>query len=220
VSDVTISPVSGGAGIRFGLAGDATLSNTGGAAWTTVDRPRQKGFAEYTAVQLSQMAMPLMIDHDDCTDVEAECTLLDSWRLPLSVGGVPPRFRLEGPLPPALGVDAWVLLTIAWGAAIRRNDGRRTQQAITLTMLESGQASTLTDLLSGAQRAVAATTVQSTAGPEPVGRGDTYTVRAGDTLYGIAFLLYGDPLRWVDIAARNGVRDPRLLQVGTVLVLP
>lgn len=48
----------------------------------------------------------------------------------------------------------------------------------------------------------------------------TYTVRAGDTLAGIAARLYGAAYKWPEIADRNGIRDPRSLRVGQVLRLP
>lgn len=48
---------------------------------------------------------------------------------------------------------------------------------------------------------------------------ETYTVKKGDTLWDICCRFYGDGTRWSDLAARNGVGDPRKLQVGTVLRL-
>jgi nucleoid-associated protein YgaU len=47
----------------------------------------------------------------------------------------------------------------------------------------------------------------------------TYTVRAGDTLWGIATRFYGDGTRWRTLAEKNGVADPKKLQVGRVLTL-
>lgn len=48
----------------------------------------------------------------------------------------------------------------------------------------------------------------------------TYQVRQGDTLWGIAQRLLGDGNRWREIAAANGVNDPRRLQVGAQLQIP
>ena len=47
-----------------------------------------------------------------------------------------------------------------------------------------------------------------------------YTVQAGDTLWGIAVKMYGNGLLWTKIASKNGISDPRTLQVGAVLVIP
>lgn len=48
----------------------------------------------------------------------------------------------------------------------------------------------------------------------------TYTVRRGDTLSGIASAVYRDPSMWRAIAGANGIKDPRRLQPGRVLMLP
>ena len=47
----------------------------------------------------------------------------------------------------------------------------------------------------------------------------TYTVKKGDTLWDIACRFYGDGTKWGSIAAKNGVADPRKLQIGKVLTL-
>lgn len=47
-----------------------------------------------------------------------------------------------------------------------------------------------------------------------------HTVASGETLSGIAQRYYGSPARWREIAAANGVRDPRRLQIGQVLTIP
>lgn len=47
----------------------------------------------------------------------------------------------------------------------------------------------------------------------------TYTVKKGDTLWGIACRFYGDGTKWGTLASKNGVSDPRKLQIGKVLTL-
>ena len=47
----------------------------------------------------------------------------------------------------------------------------------------------------------------------------TYTVKKGDTLWSIATRFYGDGTRWRELASKNGVGDPRKLQIGKVLTL-
>lgn len=47
----------------------------------------------------------------------------------------------------------------------------------------------------------------------------THTVRRGDTLWEIACRYYGDGTRWKTLAEKNGVADPRKLQIGKVLDL-
>lgn len=48
---------------------------------------------------------------------------------------------------------------------------------------------------------------------------DTWTVKRGDTLWDIACELYGDGTAWRGIAEKNGITNPRTLQIGRVLVL-
>jgi Contractile injection system tube protein/LysM domain len=48
----------------------------------------------------------------------------------------------------------------------------------------------------------------------------SYLVRRGDTLPGIAALVYRDPARWRELALANGIRDPRSLRPGRRLTLP
>ena len=47
----------------------------------------------------------------------------------------------------------------------------------------------------------------------------TYTVVKGDTLWDIAAKYYGSGTKWGIIAEKNGITNPRLLQIGTVLTL-
>lgn len=47
----------------------------------------------------------------------------------------------------------------------------------------------------------------------------TYTIRVGDTLWGIATRFYGDGTLWRSLAEKNGISDPKKLQVGRGLTL-
>jgi len=47
-----------------------------------------------------------------------------------------------------------------------------------------------------------------------------HTVVAGDTLWALADRYLGSGTRWKEIADKNGVRDPRRLQIGTELKIP
>lgn len=47
-----------------------------------------------------------------------------------------------------------------------------------------------------------------------------YTVIEGDSLWRIAYALYGDPLLWRPIAARNKIENPRFLRAGDELIIP
>ena len=48
----------------------------------------------------------------------------------------------------------------------------------------------------------------------------SYTVKAGDTLFQIAQQFYGDGNQWQKIASANGNLAPESLQPGQVLTIP
>ena len=86
---------------------------------------------------------------------------------------------------------------------------------LTLTLREYKFKSALAALAGGSGGASSATQKRTDERVTP----RTYTVKKGDTLWDIACRFYGDGTKWGNIAARNGVADPRKLQIGTVLTL-
>lgn len=50
--------------------------------------------------------------------------------------------------------------------------------------------------------------------------GNTYTVVAGDNLWGIALRAYGDGYQWVKIAKANNLSNPNFIHTGNTLKLP
>jgi len=75
---------------------------------------------------------------------------------------------------------------------------------------------------------VAVTEVETTKGsegkapPAPSAGSQTYTMKAGDTLYGVARRFYGDGKLWTKIfeANKDKIRDVSDIRIGTVLVIP
>jgi nucleoid-associated protein YgaU len=64
---------------------------------------------------------------------------------------------------------------------------------------------------------------KSNGGTIPITSGtQTYTVKAGDTLYSLAKRFYGDGKLWTKIADANKdkVRETSTIPVGTLLVIP
>ena len=84
---------------------------------------------------------------------------------------------------------------------------------LTLTLREYKFKSALAALAGGSAASVSKTRTDERVTPK------TYTVKKGDTLWDIACRYYGDGTKWGAIAAKNGVADPRKLQVGKVLTL-
>ena len=84
---------------------------------------------------------------------------------------------------------------------------------LTLTLREYKFKSSLAALAGGSAASVSKTRTDERVTPK------TYTVKKGDTLWDIACRYYGDGTKWGAIAAKNGVADPRKLQIGKVLTL-
>lgn len=53
----------------------------------------------------------------------------------------------------------------------------------------------------------------------PARKAGEYSVKRGDSLYSIAKNLLGDPQRWTELAALNGIDDPKKLKPGMMLKL-
>jgi nucleoid-associated protein YgaU len=56
--------------------------------------------------------------------------------------------------------------------------------------------------------------------PQGTISGTTYTVKHGDSLWGIAVRAYGDGYKWVDIARANNLQNPDVIHSGNVFTLP
>jgi len=70
--------------------------------------------------------------------------------------------------------------------------------------------------------ALAAPSISPAASPSPAPTGETYTVRAGDTLSSIAERFYGDAREWRLIfeANRDRLTSPDTLEAGTTIRIP
>ena len=71
----------------------------------------------------------------------------------------------------------------------------------------------------GASGSASGAALRGAARPDERTAPETWTVKRGQTLWGIASTLYGDGTRWREIAEKNGISDPKKLPVGRVLTL-
>lgn len=56
--------------------------------------------------------------------------------------------------------------------------------------------------------------------PSPEITWETYTVRPGDNIRGIALRVYGDANAWVKIVQANNLKNPNSIHAGNVLRIP
>jgi hypothetical protein len=138
---VTLTPVDpAGPPLRFHLDGDAVL--TGGVGgWEVNGRPRRRGAAEWVGVPPFRHSVPLFTDGLDVRpgvniSVEPKITALIRLALKVPGGFQPPLLELSGPLDIPFPGMRWVIEDITWGAAWRRSDQQRVQQAMTVLFVE------------------------------------------------------------------------------------
>ena len=214
-SYVTITSTSPNLSVRALLGADGARMTGGYGGWSVISRPRRLGLTQWDGRNPLEMAVQLVLDaHADDGSVEAQCSALERMALPPRSLAEPPVVRITGAVPHS---DlTWVVNEIAWGAVIRRLDGNRTRQEVTLTLLRYVADDRL-QLRPAAERA----RDKGTSTGKPPGQ-RTYTVKKGDTLSGIAAKkeIYGNASKWKLIASANKIRDPKFIKVGQRLVIP
>lgn len=145
---VTLTPVDpAGPALRFHLIGDDALSG-GLGGWEVVDRPGRRGAAEWVKVDPWRLAVPLLTTGFDVrpgVNVSVEPKLLALMRLAWKVpgGSQPPIITAAGPIRVPRPDMRWVVEDIEWGEQVRRSDGQRIQQAMTVKLLEHVSAEVL-----------------------------------------------------------------------------
>lgn len=223
---VEIAPVlPRGPGLQFALLGDAGYKPASGGTtggWQIVDRPRLVAATQWFDRAPWELDLPLLLDGGQGLtprSVERDCALLESWTEPSPGQQQPPVLQVSGLSVPGTH-RPWVLNVVEFQGAIRDAiSGRRTQQAVQLTLWEYSSTTSGSPLspLTPAQLAQQALGA-STASNIPSRR--TYIVRQRDTLTSIAAVQMGDSTLWPLIAQANAIRDPRNIRVGQELVIP
>lgn len=218
---LTVTPVMpAGTSVIFGMIGEASfepVSAGSSGGWQVVDRPRQKAATQWYDASPMSLVLKLILDGAG-QSIEPDAARLFSWQYAPDGAMQPPILSVAGPL----DVQAKALYYFVYDVkfdqdnVIRDDSGNRLQQNIDLTLYEyvPATAAVLTSHSPAqvAQKALAASTSTTSR--------RTYTVKAGDTLSGIAARELGNASLWTTIASANNIRDPNAIQVGQVLVLP
>jgi hypothetical protein len=206
--------------------GPPTLSGEGG--WEVVKRPKWVGFTNWEGIDPYTLDIPLLFDgFARDVSVERDLGLMQMMMRPAVTPSTrPPIIRAVGPVP--MTHLRWVITNIEWGDCVRRADGARTRQFVTLHLLQfippdvmvAGTSSPAEAAQVRATSSGGVTSATTPAPATPAPSAATYTVRSGDTLSAIAARVLGNANRWQEIANLNSIRDPRALRVGQVLRLP
>lgn len=204
---ITLTAPAPGLRVR-GLRGTVAPSPTGGfGGWTQVARPRRKALTQWDGIPPREVAFSIILDGVvGDRSVEADCLTLERMAQPAADRTPPPIVRAAGGLPHT-ELD-WVISDLQWDPApIYSTSLHRIRQEVTVHLLEHVAADTVaTPAAAAAAKAGGGTTL--------------YTVKAGDTLSSIAAKKLGDHKRWTEIAALNGIRDPKAIRPGQKLRIP
>ncbi|MCB9377084.1 MAG: hypothetical protein H6515_14610 [Microthrixaceae bacterium] len=132
---VTLRPAGKGPTLTFELDGDDQV--TGGVGgWEAEQAGKKKRpVVRWAGTPGWNVQLPLVLDGvRGEKSVEAACRRITAWGRPQG-DAKPTRLKLDGPVRVPASV-VWVIDSIELGAQMRRNDGRRIMQELTLTLVE------------------------------------------------------------------------------------
>jgi contractile injection system tube protein/LysM domain-containing protein len=185
-----------------------------GSQWKEQPKPRFKPELQYTGWQLRSISMELFFDtYEAGTDVRQLTGQFAQLLIPtINDGGQgkrPPKVKLiwgAGDPLQASGLTTldWILEKLNQKFTMFTGDGTPVRATLNVTFKEFIP-----------PKKVNQQNPRRRSFPEK-----TYTVKAGDTLEGIAAALWKDPQKWRVIAESNGIDNPRLLDVGATLNIP
>jgi hypothetical protein len=228
------------------LAEDKPTVESGYGGWEEVPRPRRRPLTTFTARPGLHLSLSILLDGwRRQQSVERQISQLER----MGGAGPSGSMQAADGEPPQLKIDArgghvpyqgrtWVIAEIAWGDALMNKNGDRVRQQATLSLIEYVEDVHLQERSAASRRQSSAKRRKKKAGAPtkrvtvkrsakskkaPTGqsaRASTPEWGAGEDLASIAARELGDAERWVEIAALNGIRDPRAMTPGQVIRLP
>lgn len=214
------SVMPAGTVIRVGLAGVPATPDLGNGGWSIAQRPKRVAATEWIGLDPIVMQVPSLLDgFAKNRSVERDLYRLETvLRSPTKATKQPAVLTIKGPIPFASPNVRWVLAGMDYGDQERRSsDGARIRAFFTLTFMQYIPADVLVKVkASPAKEAQERNATNGNATPSS----KSYTIKAGETLWGVAQWHLGNGSRWTEIAELNGIRDPKRVRAGTVLRLP
>lgn len=106
----------------------------GYGGWEIVDRPRRVSLTQWNGRQPYQMDVGIMFDgYRQDNEVEIEISRLE--RMALPYGKEPPVVEIKGSAVPHDDLK-WVITNVTFGDALRRSNGRRVRQQVTISFTQ------------------------------------------------------------------------------------
>jgi hypothetical protein len=193
----------------------------GGGGHEVVEIPGRKPVLVWRKADLLVMTLPILIDdYADGGAVSGEYAgLVRMWR-PLSPEDAPPPVKVEadGDSVPFSHLT-WRVTGLEWGGALANDYGNRSRQAFTVQLTEDNPEERIDAVHAGSGAKRRASKRKRSKGGSA--RPATHTVKAGETLSGIAthYKIKGG-WRALGERQRPPIHDPRGVHVGQVLTLP
>lgn len=210
---MTLSTETGSLNLQMRYAPKQVTHAALAPAYTTAERAGRTALLLRNDDPLPTMQFDIFLSHGNDKTFSIEWVLLRLKDLAMAKERVKVRLgQLE---------SGWWRITTLEITSVERKFGTNeiVQANISLTFTRASDARINVGPTSGGVRPPSApTTTTATSTASRTAR--TYTVKAGDTLSGIAIAVYHDYAMWTKIASANGIRDPRTLQIGQKLVLP
>lgn len=219
------------------LGADRPDVSSGYGGWEEVTRPKRSTVTTWAGQPARRLALSVLFDNFvDGRSIEADLRVLERMALPRP-GGQPPAVKVSAPggvIPPFYEGMTWVVDAISWGDALMNTAGNRVRQAAVVTLLQYItddllQISPAKKRRATKNRKTGKTTKKgakskrqaSGASRKPKSKGrSAAVVFDGEDLLSVAARELGDANRWHEIAALNGIRDPRAITRAQVIRLP
>jgi len=196
----------------------------GHGGWQEVSRARRMAVTEWQGPSPLKVKLPVLYDgYSTGASVQGQVTALINGVSPPDGSAEPPPFTITGAWPVPASTQ-FVCDGIEWDSEgwIRDEAGTPVRALFTIICLQYVAPDPIVRTSTATSRAATSTTAaSSTAAPARASTAAAiYTVKAGDTLTGIAAAMLGDWRRFTDLASLNGIRDPNTVPAGATLRIP
>jgi hypothetical protein len=211
--------------------------SSGYGGWEEVTRPKRTTVTTWAGQPARRLSLSVLFDNFVAgRSVEVDLRVLERLALPRP-GGQPPTVKVSAPggiVPPFYEGMTWVVDALSWGDALMNAAGNRVRQAAVVTLLQYISDDLLAISPAKKRRAKrnrktgkttkkgAKSKRKASGAKRNKGHGARSAVVTfdGEDLLSVAARELGDANRWHEIAALNGIRDPRAITRAQVIRLP
>jgi hypothetical protein len=211
--------------------------SSGYGGWEEVTRPKRTTVTTWAGQPARRLSLSVLFDNFvEGRSIEADLRVLERLALPRP-GGQPPTVKVSAPggiVPPFYEGMTWVVDALSWGDALMNAAGNRVRQAAVVTLLQYISDDLLAISPAKKRRAKrnrktgkttkkgAKSKRKASGAKRNKGHGARSAVVTfdGEDLLSVAARELGDANRWHEIAALNGIRDPRAITRAQVIRLP